>query len=242
MTAALLELHHGVAVVRDDLLEGGSKVRFLGALIPPGTSEVVYGGPFCGGAAVALSVLARDLGIRCTLFYAKRGALHERQRTALANGATLYQVPMGFMSHVQAKARRYAADQGALFLPLGFDRPEATAPFVEAMREVRAQLGTRPLEVWCATGSGMLARCLGLAFPESVVRAVAVGLSSRWGAQAFPPNVRVQPAPYRFEQRARFAAPFPSCPHYDAKAWEACMRAPRRPFDPGLRLFWNVLG
>jgi Pyridoxal-phosphate dependent enzyme len=235
--AATIEDYAGVRVVRDDLLEGGSKIRFLGHLIPADTREVVYGGPFCGGAAVALSVLARQRGIRCTLFYAKRAELHARQRTALANGATIYQVRFGYMTTVQAKARRYAADHGALLLPLGFDRPAATAPFVEAMRGVRAQLGAPPSEVWCATGSGMLARCLALAFPDSRIHAVAVGLHSRWGAQAFPPNVQVRPAPYRFEQPARTRPPFPSCPNYDAKAWEICAAEGR----PG-RLFWNVLG
>jgi Pyridoxal-phosphate dependent enzyme len=237
--APILEEHQGVVVVRDDLLEGGSKMRFLGSLVPEGTREVVFGGPFCGGAPLALSVLARQRGIRCTLFYAKREELHRRQRAALANGAAIYQVPMGFLTHVQARARRYAADKGALFLPLGFDRPEAEAPFVAAMRGVRAQLGAPPAEVWCATGSGMLARCLARAFPESAIHAVAVGLQSRWSAQAFPENVQVWPALYRFDQPCRSRPPFPSCPNYDAKAWELCVAGGRR---GGRRLFWNVLG
>jgi hypothetical protein len=224
-------------VVRDDLLDGGSKTRFLGALIPEGTREVVFGGPFCGGAPVALSVVARARGLRCTLFYAKRRTLHPRQEQARANGAILYEVPMGFMSHVQAKARAYARAKGALFLPLGFDRPEAEEPFVAAMRAVALQLPAAPAEVWCASGSGMLARCLALAFPHARVMAVAVGLESRWAVQRFPPNVQVWRAPYRFEEQAATRPPFPSCPHYDSKAWELCAGSPAT-----RRLFWNVLG
>ena len=235
----VLEEHAGVRVVRDDLLEGGSKVRFLPALIPDGTREVVYGGPCCGGAPLALSVFGREAGVKVSLFYAKRGTLLPRQARALRNGAAIYQVPLGFMTNVQAKARAYAAEAGALFLPLGFDRLEAQAPFVAAMQRAAAGLEA-PDEVWCASGSGMLARCLGLAFPEARVVAVAVGLRSRWAAQEFPANVSVRRATLRFEQTEWRLAPFPSCPNYDRKAWHACIAD--RAVPPARKLFWNVLG
>lgn len=222
-------------MLRDDLLEGGSKTRFLPYLLD-GAKEVVFGGPFCGGAPLALSVLARKLGFKATLFYAKRSELHRRQKMALANGADIFQVPFGYMSNVQAKARAYAAERGALFLPLGFDLPEAEEPFVEVMQAVRKQTGA-PNEVWCAAGSGMLARCLGLAFPDSHVKAVAVGLQSRHGAQAMPPNVELLPASMPFAKPEKRPAPFPSCPNYDRKAWWRCA-AERK----GSALFWNVLG
>jgi hypothetical protein len=235
-----LQRHEGVTVVRDDLLEGGSKLRFLPALIPEGTREVVFGGPCCGGAPLALSVFGRVAGVTVTLFYAQRAELLPRQVRALRNGAAIYSVPMGFMTNVQAKARAYAASVGALFLPLGFDRAEAQAPFVAAMQRAAARLAEPPEEIWCASGSGMLARCLGVAFPASRVVAVAVGLRSRWSAQSFPPNVSVRPAALRFEQEDRGPAPFPCCRNYDRKAWHACL-ADRR-VAPARKLFWNVLG
>lgn len=224
-----------ISVVRDDLLPGGSKSRFLPPLIE-GAREVVFGGPFCGGAPLALSVVGREMGIRVTLFYAARKHLHRRQIMALRNGAQIYPVRPGYMTNVQAKARAYCEMTGALFLPLGFDRPEAAEPFIEVMLGVRKRIGS-PSQVWAATGSGMLARCLGEAFPESEVLGVAVGLKSRHERQAFPENVRIIEAPYRFEQECKAAAPFPSCPNYDRKAWEI-MAAQGK----GSRLFWNVLG
>src|SRR5262245_26730032 len=102
-----------ITVVRDDLLEGGSKIRFLPFLVA-GAQEIVFGGPFCGGAPYALSVLGRETGQRISLFYAKRGKLHERQIKARANGARLFEVAPGYMANVQAKARAYAAQAGAL--------------------------------------------------------------------------------------------------------------------------------
>ena len=49
---AVLEKHGRITVVRDDLLEGGSKLRFLPFLVQ-GAEEVVFGAPFCGGAPLA---------------------------------------------------------------------------------------------------------------------------------------------------------------------------------------------
>lgn len=245
--AILERLDEKTTIVREDLIEGGSKIRFLPYLVQ-GAREIVYGGPFCGGAAYALSVWGKKQGVKVTLFYAKRGELHQRQKAAFRNGAQLYQVPFGYMTNVQAKARAYAAQAGALFLPLGFDLPGAADPFVAHMRRVRDQLNEGDGwmdgwvdEVWCATGSGMLARCLGLAFPKSRIRAVVVGLRSRNGSQRFSKNVELIEAPYRFEQSTRATAPFPSCGNYDRKAWEQMAAA--RAADPGKRrLFWNVLG
>lgn len=222
-------------IVRDDLLEGGSKTRFLPFLIHT-AKEVVFGGPFCGGAPLALSVLGRAMHIKVTLFYAARAELHRRQRLAQANGAELRFVSPGYMTNVQAKARDYAASAGALFLPLGFDVPAAEDPFVEVMAGVRDSVGDLD-QVWCAAGSGMLARCLARAFPRSEVHAVAVGLASRHEAQHFGPNVVLHPCPIPFEDETKATCPFPSCPNYDRKAWAQCIRDAR-----GQVLFWNVLG
>lgn len=235
MSLPILESHNGLIVVRDDLLDGGSKTRFLPFLIPKDAKELVFGGPFCGGAPWALSVIGRDRGIKVSLFYAKRKELHWRQKAALLNGSQIFQVPAGRMNVVQARARAYCANTGAYFFPLGFDLPEAEEPFIRAMKLVAGQIAPPP-EVWCATGSGMLARCLAKAFPAATIKAVAVGLASRWKKQSFPANVQVMPCDYRFEQRIKnVASPFPCCAYYDLKAWDLASQFAR----PG-SLFWNV--
>lgn len=237
MAEPIIEEREGVLVVREDLLAGGSKIRFLPHIVGD-AKEIVFGGPYCGGAPYALAVWGARTGAKITLFYAKRKELHWRQKAAFRLGADLYQVPAGRLAVVQHRARRYADDFRALFLPLGFDLKHATDPFEEVMRAVRQRVG--PVEeVWCATGSGMLARCLGNAFPDAKVFGVIVGLRSRNQAQAFPPNVQLVDCPYAFPEQCP-QAPFPSCRNYDAKAWEA-MKAESRA-APGKALFWNVLG
>jgi len=216
-------------------LDGGSKTRFLPFLIQ-GAHEVVFGGPYCGGAPLALSVLGRHLGIRVTLFYAQRAHWHARQTQAQANGARIVQIRPGYMAVVQKRARDYADAAGAMFLPLGFDVPAAEQPFVAFMTTVRRLLGGVD-EVWCAAGSGMLARCLGRAFPDSAVHAVTVGLASRHAVQSFGSNVTLHACRYRFEQECKTPAPFPTCANYDKKAWEIAVSQAK-----GRALFWNVLG
>jgi hypothetical protein len=230
----VLERHEGVVVLREDLLEGGSKLRFLPFLVGD-AAEIVFGGPFCGGAPLALSVLGREFGRRVTLFYAAREHWHPRQTRAQANGARIEMVRPGYMTVVQRRARDYAARAGALFLPLGFDVPEAVDPLLSYARVVRSRVGDLD-QVWCATGSGMLARCLALAFPNSEVCAVPVGLASRHSRQQMPANLTWHSTALRFEQVEKHEPPFPSCAHYERKAWLAMTRNRK-----GSALFWNVM-
>jgi len=231
----IIDRHDRFLIVRDDQVPGGSKMRFLPYLVQD-AKEVVFGGPFCGGAPYALSVWGQRTNTKITLFYAKRGKLNPRQEKALRNGATIYQVPYGYMSNVQSKAKRYAKEHDALFLPLGFDVPQASDPFIQQMRNVRSMVGHID-EVWAATGSGMLARCLGEAFYPTPVNGVIVGLSSRNQKQNYPSNVTLHKYPKDFSWSCSYNAPFPSCGNYDRKAWELCHK-----LSKGTVLFWNVLG
>lgn len=232
-----IERHGEVFVVRDDLVPGGSKMRFLPYLVKD-AKEIVFGGPFCGGAPYALSEWGKRTNAKVTLFYAKRKNLHPRQKAAFKNGANIYQVPFGYMSNVQAKAKKYAAQAGALFLPLGFDVPEASEPFISQMREAMKLVGSVD-EIWACTGSGMLARCLGKAFPNTPVKGVIVGLKSRNQKQQFGSNVELIEAPYLFAQETKVKPPFDSCANYDAKAWELMQKIKPKTKSA---LFWNVLG
>lgn len=224
--------HDGIHVVRDDLLgEGaGTKARYIVRLFDH-ADEVVYATPAEGGAQTALAWAARELGKRATLFVAKRKVPHPRAYMAKRLGATVYQVTPGYLAVVQKRARDYCAATGATLAPFGVDMPEA----IEAIADAARATGLEPDEVWCASGSGVLARGLARAWPNARRHVVQVGRALKPDDVAGA-TIHVYPRP--FGQGARTRPPFPSDPHYDAKAWE--IATARR--GAGRVLFWNVTG
>jgi 1-aminocyclopropane-1-carboxylate deaminase/D-cysteine desulfhydrase-like pyridoxal-dependent ACC family enzyme len=230
MTKPQVIEHHGVLVVRDDLFPGGTKARFL-PLLFDGADEVVYASAAEGGAQTALATVAAQLGKRATIFVAKRAEPHPRALMAKRLGAKIMQVSPGYLSTVQARAREYSRQADVRLAPFGVDVPQA----IEAIAAAARSIDIEPDEVWCASGSGVLARGLAIAWPNARRHVAQVGreLSPNEVAGA---TIHAYPLPFGREARTR--PPFPSDPHYDAKAWELC--ATRK--GPGRVLFWNVAG
>lgn len=230
MTAPVVCEHDGVLVVRDDLFPGGTKARFLG-LVFEGIGEAVYASPAEGGAQTALATVARRVGKRATIFVAARAKLHPRTLEASRLGARVVPIRPGHLSVVQARAREWSKRAGARLVPFGVDLPEAVAAIADAARAT----GIEPDEVWCAAGSGVLARGLAVAWPRANRHVVQVGRELSPSEVA---GARIHVHPLRFGDVAKVVPPFPSDPHYDAKAWET-MTARR---GAGRIVFWNVIG
>jgi hypothetical protein len=233
--APILREHDGILVVRDDLFPGGTKARFIPALFD-GADELVYASPAEGGAQTALASAAAALGKRATVFVAKRAAPHPRALMAKRLGATVVQVTPGYLTVVQKRARDYCAKYpDARLAPFGMDAPDIAVP---ALAEAaRACAIDEPDEVWCAAGSGTLMRGLALAWPNAKRVSVQVG---RKLSEEDVAGADIEVADLKFEQAEKRLPPFPSDPHYDAKAWFKCTG---RRHKRGARvLFWNVTG
>lgn len=222
--------HDGIHVVRDDLIGGGTKARFMVKLFED-ADEIVYATPAEGGAQSALAWAAKAMGKRATLFVAKRAAPHPRSLMAKALGATVWQVTPGYLTVVRKRAQDYCAATGALHAPFGLDTPEAIATIADAARST----GMEPDEVWCASGSGVLARALAAAWPKARRHVVQIGRKLSPDEVA---GATIHVHPLAFGQECRVKPPFPSDPHYDAKAWEIAKA--RR--GAGRVLMWNVTG
>ena len=234
------KLDNGIYVAREDLCEGGSKVRFLPQLVK-GADHIVYGGSlFCGGAALALSVVGKYLHKRVTLFYAKRAHWHPRQVIAQQNGATLIGVPMGFQKTVLKRASVYASEHGALVLPIGFDMQVAEEALMDVMMQVRHRYGVFE-SVYCACSTGMLTRSLARAFPEAEIVATVVGLKTYREKSNLPANVTMVDWPAVLSRPVKTPTPFPCCPYYERKAWMTLLDREKPPTVRRV-LFWNVLG
>jgi hypothetical protein len=230
MTRPVVTEHAGILVVRDDLFPGGTKARFAPLLFKR-ADEVVYASPAEGGAQTALAHAARACGKRATIVVARRAHRHPRTREAAALGAKIIEVAPGYLSVVQKRARDYCRETGALLAPFGMAMPEA----VEVIAAAARSTGLRPDEVWCAAGSGVLMRALTMAWPDARRFAVQVGRELH-RSEVMDAEIIAYPMP--FGAVAPAAPPFPSDPHYDAKAWLRC-RAQR---GAGQVVFWNVAG
>jgi hypothetical protein len=215
-------------VVRDDLVPGGSKRRAVHTLLDePGISEYVYATPAYGYAQLALALAGQELPVDITLFVAQRKELHPLTAQAQDAGATIAQVPMGFLSVVQARAREYAeAHPRRHLLPFGL----ADDRMVQELARQAATLGDRWPQVWSCGASGTMAKALMQAFPSAEHHVVVVGHKPE-GLD----GARLHLAPERFEQPARKPPPFPSAPQYDAKVWQFY-----EPLHQPGALYWNV--
>lgn len=225
MNPPVITEHDGFYVVRDDLLPGGTKRRALYVLFD-GHDEYVYASPVYGYAQVALAYAAKDHGKRATIFCAQRKDIHPLTREAAKAGALIYQVPVGYLNVVKARAAEYCSKTGAALLPFGLHTP----PFVHALADIAKTLEIFPHEVWSVVGSGALTNALQLAWPEARFFGVQVGAEAKNVGKA-----EIFIAPEKYEQPARMPPPFPACSNYDAKMW----RFIKQHASPGA-LIWNV--
>ena len=230
--APVIEEHEGFMIVRDDLLDSGSKMRFADYLIKsqPEIEEWVYGSsPATGYAQISLSCLCRKYGKKAVIFMADRAKdkLHEYQLRAIESGATMNWIPNGMLSVTEKRARDYVEQNpnSRRLLPIGFDHPSVVA----SIGRVAGRMDITPREVWTVGSSGTLTRGLQQAWPDASFHCVAVGHKGDYG------RAKVYRCEIPFNREAKVKPPFPSAPTYDAKVWEFM----KQYASPGA-LFWNV--
>lgn len=215
-----------IRVVREDLLTGGTKqaalASFIGSLPE---AALVYAGPRQGYAQIALAAACVVAGKKAVLFVAASKQRHERTAKAETLGAEIREVPCGYLSVVQCRAREYCEQTGSRLLPFGL----ACDEMVRAIAERAKASGENPGEVWSVAGSGTLQRGLQKAWPSAKFYAVQIGKEPHAG------TATVVTAPEKYEQAAKHPPPFPSCSNYDAKAWRFITTQASNG-----ALFWNV--
>ena len=228
----VVEEHKGFFIVRDDLLGGGSKVRFADYLISsnPEVEEWVYGSsPATGYAQISLSCLCRKYGKKSVIFMADRSVekRHPYQLQAIDEGAIMHWIPNGMLSVTEKRARDYVSDSptSRRLLPIGFDHPSVLASVVR----VAQSMDVKPSEVWTVGSSGTLTRGLQRAWPDASFHCVTVGHAGDYG------KAKTYKCDLPFNKVTKILPPFPSAPTYDAKAWEFMLEHA----SPGA-LFWNV--
>tara|TARA_E500000331_G_scaffold206475_2_gene198036 strand:- start:4127 stop:4876 length:750 start_codon:yes stop_codon:yes gene_type:complete len=226
----IIKEYDGIQVVRDDLIEGGTKRRaFYTYVKSKDYEEFVYASPRQGYAQLSLAYACKDLGRKATVTV-PQGKRYWLTDAAEELGCNIIEVPMGFLTNIQAKAKKYALDNEAHLIPFGGDHPI----IIEAMTQTALSLGVNPTEIWTVMSSGVLSRGLQGAFPKAKVYGVRIGHNTtdreRGRAETFKSK-------YKFHQECKELErpPFPSSLTYDSKAWSFIKENANKN-----SLFWNV--
>jgi len=227
----VIKEYDGIKVVRDDLLNGGTKRRAFTIYVKskPEIDEFVYASPRQGYAQLSLAYACRDLGKKCTVTV-PQGERHWLTYKADEIGANIIEVPMGYLTNIQAKAKKYCFKNGAHLIPFGGDHPI----IVEAMRQTALSLNINPTEVWTVMSSGVLSRGLQAAWPNAKVYGVRIGHNTTRIEQGRAETFK---SDYKFHQECKEPErpPFPSSLTYDSKAWMFIKEHATKG-----SLFWNV--
>lgn len=236
-----------IAVVRDDLLLGGTKQRaaipFLRDMKAGGVHKFVYASPFSGYAQIALAVSCKATQVECAIFAESCNGGMSDFTSIAAKYATIQLADS--LEEAEQKAIRHCSycDERIVKVPLGFNHPLYK---LYLRRELEVQwkficqtLGT-PKNLWLPIGSGTLAEtfksvitsetnlnCIDVrVLPETDKRLVSlIGHS----------NLKYRRTPELFCDPVINLPPIPSNKFYDAKLWQFIFQEA----DPG-DLWWNV--
>ena len=231
LPAPIIKEYDGIRVVRDDLLDGGTKRRAFTVYVAsrPDVKEFVYASPRQGYAQLSLAYACHDLGRKCTVTVPK-GEKTWLTIEAEKLGCNIIQVPMGYLSNIQHKARVYCEETESHLIPFGGDHPI----IIEAMTRAALSLDIQPKEVWTVMSSGVLSRGLQNAWPDAKVYGVQIGHNTTEEEMGRAETFRSK---YTFQQECKKdeRPPFPSSLTYDSKAWTFI----KEKATEGA-LFWNV--
>ena len=229
----IVEMHNEFYVVRDDLLECGSKSRFIDYLIKSEGNEWVFGGANkVGWGPISLTHVCNLYNKKATFFMAKRKEPTWHQQKVLDMGGTIHWVDNGMLTVTKARARKYYEEDtiNRRVLPLGLEHPSVLASIVK----VAKSLEVTPTEIWTVASSGTLSRGLQLAFPNLPVYAVEIGHKMSDYEKGRAITMR---SPYAYDQKVEVSSlpPYPSEPYYDAKLWDFVVSNGKKG-----ALIWNV--
>jgi hypothetical protein len=216
-------------VVRDDLIDGGTKVRALLRILPGlNTSIVAYAADCFGFGPRALANATHRLGVRAVIVFPAMDTPSDSYRyvSRLPHVTTVVLPGIRTQNEAYEHAREIAESHNAHLFPIGFDTPQFTATLASIASEVEFS----PREVWALAGSGCLARALQVAWPSATVHAVSMGFPHVRTGNAIVHRTAELP-----DQPARVSPPYPSANYYDAKVWSVASAV-----GADDALIWNV--
>lgn len=227
-------------LIQDSRLPAGTKQRginFFYKLKELGYNEIVTYGTIYGYGQVATAWCCRKVGLLCTIFLPKTYPRTRMTKHALNLGASIIDVgpDNGYPTNtvLSLRARNYAKKESdRKMLELGLDDDEYIKALADNIISVKGDLN--PQRIWLAGGSGVIARALSKAFPNTELCIVQVGRI------IYPDilngiNYKLFISPEPFRTNAEIIPPYISLRHYDAKIWRFV-----RKYGVDGDFIWNV--
>lgn len=231
-----IKLHDDFFVVRDDIIEYGSKCRFGDFLVRNCDYDtLVYVQPRFGFAGISLSYLAEKYGKKLVLFMPSSKEISEHQAVCIERGAIAKFRRIAAMPNLNSIAKDWAKANNAFFIPLGLYHPVVTASIVKTCDTIIKEWG-HPKEIWTAISTGVLSRGLQIGFHKTRFNSVAVARNLKAGELGYS-DVYSHPKAFNQDVSRDWVPPFPSASNYDAKVWEFMKKNGQEG-----ALMWNVAG
>jgi hypothetical protein len=217
-----------ITIIRDDLLCGGTKSRFL-HLVPTDYSEYIYVSNPYGGLGLAL---ATKFGSKVTVFVDEY-ALGPLARIATGLGAKYYYVTTTIDQHARAYVQ---ANPNRFLVPNGLDLPGVNEYIKNMGNYLGENLGQFDM-AFIPCGSGTLCRGLAESKLAKEYRAICVagGCSPVGNTKCIKHYLSVNEA-----VAIDKIPPYQSTMYYDAKVWEYAKLYADKNKNKRV-LIWNVL-
>jgi len=238
MYPIIIEEHYGINILRDDILVGGTKSILMKSIVNDDFDEYVYASPVYGGFQIALSAYCQSVNKKATIFCAKRKNKHTNTLKCESFGATIIEIPYGYLNVVEKKARDYCNNKlKTKKIIFGVNTSESKILIADRVKNVLNELNKPIDEIWCAVGSGTLISGI-LQGVSNNIKVIGVQIGGKYNIDERFTNLEIIKYPKPFEYESKLKVDFPSTPNYDLKALELCIKHNTNKKNI---LFWNVL-
>ena len=224
-----------VKVVRDDMIQGGTKQRAIDVYFKGKGEEYIYAGPPTGYAQVALAKSGKKYNENVTIFLSRRNSDTKATKKARSLGAKIIYTRIGMnLKDLQEDAKKYKnRKSNRVLLPFGLDNEDFVQRLVICIKEAWGRK-KKPQRMWLVAGSATLLKALHKVFPKCHFLIVQVG-KKIWPDQLEGINHTLYISPEKFNDEAEIQPPYPTVKAYDAKLWRFVLE-----YGKNGDFVWNV--
>lgn len=241
----IIQRYENIDIIRDDLLESGSKQRAVISIIRKLSdkyNEFVVPTSEYGIGGLTLAYACKLFQKVAHIFVTDSSKMYPEIKAKIEKYGGIIHTGFRSMKEIYSNIESFKEGKNIYEFQLGFEG-ELFAKTLE--KKLKFALGTtfvyqwitRYDEVWIVGGTGSMSKILFNIFANSKIFVVQVGKEIVDTIK--DPRYKIIKYNKPFSYRSEVVPPFNSIPNYDAKAWEMLIKSNRANKNI---LFWNVYG